>query len=168
MAIFGWTDTCVAVQPSDPVVALAALDAEVELAGPQGRRTLAVAQLHVTQEEAAAEIAAGMVPGTPEDAARIETRLRPGELILGYQIPIRAGIRSAYVKVRERASYEYALVSAAAVLSLENGSIAHTAVALGSVAQKLLHISPISVLVVRQPAPDRVAPSPGSEAVFPG
>src|SRR6266545_1156641 len=47
-AIFGWTDACVAVQPSDPLVALAALDAEVDIAGPQGRRTLAVAQLHVT------------------------------------------------------------------------------------------------------------------------
>src|SRR4051812_34423508 len=53
-AIFGWTDACVAVQPSDPLVALAALDAEVEIAGRAGRRTVAVADLHLTQQEAAA------------------------------------------------------------------------------------------------------------------
>ena len=126
-AIFGWTDACVAVQPSDPLVALAALDAEVELLGREGRRTLRVADLHLTQEEAEQE---------GGDAARLETRLQPGEIIVAYHLPIREGQRSAYVKVRERASYEYALVSAAAVLSLTNGTIGRAAIALGSVAQK--------------------------------
>jgi xanthine dehydrogenase YagS FAD-binding subunit len=126
-AIFGWTDACVAVQPSDPLVALAALDAEVELLGREGRRTLRVADLHFTQEEAEQE---------GGDAARLETRLQPGEIIVAYHLQIREGQRSAYVKVRERASYEYALVSAAAVLSLTNGTIGRAAIALGSVAQK--------------------------------
>jgi xanthine dehydrogenase YagS FAD-binding subunit len=126
-AIFGWTDACVAVQPSDPLVALAALDAEVEIAGRAGRRTLAVADLHLTQQEAAA---AGL------DAALAETRLKPGEMIVGYRVPLREGERSAYVKVRERASYEYALVSAAAVVAIHDGRIARAAIALGSVAQK--------------------------------
>jgi xanthine dehydrogenase YagS FAD-binding subunit len=123
-AIFGWTEDCVAVQPSDPLVALAALGATVRLSGPEGARELPVADLHLSQEEAA-----GL-----GDAAKIETRLRAGEIITGYRVP--SASHSAYVKVRERASYEYALVSAAAVIALEDGRIAAARIALGSVAQK--------------------------------
>lgn len=136
-AIFGWTDACVAVQPSDPVVALAALDAEIEVRGREGRRSIRIADFHLSQEEAAAEVGQGRVRLTnPGDVARIETRLRPGEVIVAYHLPVRAGQRSAYVKVRERASYEYALVSSAVALRLERGRIAEIAVVLGSVAQK--------------------------------
>jgi xanthine dehydrogenase YagS FAD-binding subunit len=141
-AIFGWTDACVAVQPSDPLVALAALDAEVEIASRAGRRTLAVADLHLTQQEAAA---AGL------DAALAETRLQPGEVIVAYRVPLREGERSAYVKVRERASYEYALVSAAAVITIENGRIARAAIALGSVAQKPWRLRAAEAQLVGQP-----------------
>jgi xanthine dehydrogenase YagS FAD-binding subunit len=130
-AILGWTDACVAVQPSDPVVALAALDAEVELHGPGGRRTLPVADLHLTPAEAARELHLA----TPETALA-ETRMLPGEVIVAYHLPIRRRSRSAYVKVRERASYEYALVSAAAELTVQDGVIQRAAVALGSVALK--------------------------------
>jgi xanthine dehydrogenase YagS FAD-binding subunit len=126
-AIFGWTEDCVAVQPSDPAVALTALDAEVEIAGPAGKRNIAATELHLTQADAAAE---GL------DPARAETRLAPGEVITGYRLPIRPAARSAYVKVRERASYEYALVSAAAVIELSGDAIRRVALALGSVAQK--------------------------------
>lgn len=126
-AIFGWTEDCVAVQPSDPAVALAALDAEVEIAGPSGKRKVAAAELHLTQADAAAQ---GL------DPARAETRLTPGEVITGYRLPIRPGTRSAYVKARERASYEYALVSAAAVIELSGDVIRRVSIALGSVAQK--------------------------------
>ncbi|HYG85018.1 MAG TPA: xanthine dehydrogenase family protein subunit M [Azospirillum sp.] len=126
-AIFGWTDACVAVQPSDPAVALACLDAEVDVAGPQGRRTIPMTSFHLTQEEAAA---AG------EDPARYETRLGPEEMILSYRIPVRPGRRSAYVKVRERASYEYALVSAAAGVELDEDTIVSARIALGAVAQR--------------------------------
>src|SRR5205823_12623357 len=79
-AIFGWTEECVAVQPSDPLVALAALDAEIELHSRDGRRVLPVGDLHLTPVEAAA---AGF------DAARTETRLTPGEVIVGYRLPLR-------------------------------------------------------------------------------
>lgn len=129
-AIFGWTDACVAVHPSDPLVALAALDAEVEIAGRNGRRVVPVMSFHLSQEETATEAE------NPTEAVQLETRLEPGEIILGYHLPVRAGRRSAYVKVRERASYEYALVSAAASVTLDAGLIVGATVALGSVAQK--------------------------------
>ncbi len=112
-AIFGWTDECVAVQPSDPAVALAALDAVVEVVGPTGLRAIPSRDFHLT----------------PQEAGLRENRLDPDELIVGYRIPVEeAG--QAYVKIRERASYEYAIVSAAAVV----GRTAR--VALGSVAGK--------------------------------
>lgn len=126
-ALFGWTDDCIAVQPSDPAVALACLDAEAEVASARGRRFIPMTQFHVTQEEAAA---AG------EDAATFETRLARDEVIVSYRIPIRPAARSAYLKVRERASYEYALVSAAASIELEGDRISAARIALGSVAQK--------------------------------
>ena len=122
-AIFGWTDVCVATQPSDPIVALAALDAEIEVLGRGGKRILRATEFHLTQAEST-------------DAARIETRLQPGEIITAFHIPIRKGARSTYVKVRERASYEYALVSAAAVVEMAGGVIGKASIALGSVAQK--------------------------------
>jgi len=129
-AIFGWTADCVAVQPSDPAVALAALDAQAEVLGPGGPRTIPMREFHLTQQEAA----------DLGDPAR-ETRLGPDELITGYRIPARADEGQAYVKVRERASYEYAIVSAAAAVRLSRNRstgnrIAAARVALGSVAQR--------------------------------
>ena len=151
-AIFGWTDACVAVQPSDPLVALAALDAEVELRGPDGRRTLRMTDFHLTQAEVATEAAAGRVRlAHPGDVARVETRLRPGEVIVGYHLPIRAGQRSAYVKVRERASYEYALVSAAVALTIDDGRIERAALVLGSVAQKPWRLAAVEARLIGQP-----------------
>jgi xanthine dehydrogenase YagS FAD-binding subunit len=123
-AIFGWTQDCVAVQPSDPAVALAMLDAQADVLGPAGRRTIPMREFHLTQREAAET-------GQPMR----ETRLGPGELITGYRLPVSPG-GQAYVKVRERASYEYAIVSAAAAVRLDGGLIAGARVALGSVAQR--------------------------------
>jgi xanthine dehydrogenase YagS FAD-binding subunit len=152
-AIFGWTDECVAVHPSDPLVALAALDAEVELQGPEGARRLPVESLHLTQEEAARE------GGALSTSVRVETRMKPGEVITGYRLPIRPSLRSAYVKVRERASYEYALVSAAAALELEDGIIKRAALALGSVAQKPWRLEEAEErLVGLKPAREAVLP----------
>jgi xanthine dehydrogenase YagS FAD-binding subunit len=113
-AIFGWTDECVAVQPSDPAVALAALDAVVDVVGPAGPRAIPSTAFHLT----------------PEEAGLQEHRLAPDELIVGYRIPIEPGAQ-AYVKIRERASYEYAIVSAAAVVGPDRARVA-----LGSVAGK--------------------------------
>lgn len=113
-AIFGWTDECVAVQPSDPAVALAALDAVVDVAGPAGPRTIPMTEFHLT----------------PQEAGLQEHRLEPDELIVGYRIPV-GPAGQAYVKIRERASYEYAIVSAAAVVGVDRARVA-----LGSVAGK--------------------------------
>jgi xanthine dehydrogenase YagS FAD-binding subunit len=124
-AIFGWTDDCVAVQPSDPAVALAALDAEADVEGPRGARTIPMTAFHLTPREAAAD----------GDPLR-ENRLGTDELITGYRIPIGPRDGQAYVKVRERASYEYAIVSAAATVTVRDGRIVGARVALGSVAQR--------------------------------
>jgi xanthine dehydrogenase YagS FAD-binding subunit len=131
-AIFGWTQDCVAVQPSDPAVALAMLDAQADVLGPAGPRTIPMREFHLTQREAADA-------GQPMR----ETWLEPGELITGYRLPPSAD-GQAYVKIRERASYEYAIVSAAAAVRLDPllpgacgaGRIAAARVALGSVAQR--------------------------------
>jgi xanthine dehydrogenase YagS FAD-binding subunit len=123
-AIFGWSPDCVAVQPSDPAVALAALDARAEVLGPAGPRTIPMREFHLTQREAAAL-------GEPMR----ENRLGPDEMITGYRLPTSTD-GQAYLKVRERASYEYALVSAAAAVRLDGDRIAAARVALGSVAQR--------------------------------
>jgi xanthine dehydrogenase YagS FAD-binding subunit len=132
-AILGWTDACVAVHPSDPLVALACLDARADLLGPNGRRTVAMRDFHLTQAEARAE-RERLAPRAHE--SQLESRLAPQEVIVAYRIPIADGERSAYVKVRERESYEYALVSAAACVRIENGKIDKARIALGSVAQR--------------------------------
>jgi len=155
-AIFGWTEQCVAVQPSDPAVALASLDAEIEIAGPSGRRTVPAAAFHLTQREAA---------DLGLDPAQAETRLQRQEVITGYRVPIRSAARSAYVKVRERASYEYALVSAAAVIELDQGVIARAAIALGSVAQKPWRLTEAEARIVGLP-PTREALLPVLKQCF--
>ncbi|OJH41695.1 FAD binding domain-containing protein [Cystobacter ferrugineus] len=118
-ALFGWTDACVATQPSDPAVALAALDAVVITERPKGGRRIPIGEFHV-------------LPGQAPEKHHV---LEPGELIVAVELAAPAP-HSAYIKVRERESYEYALVSAAAALTLENGIIRSARVALGSVAMK--------------------------------
>jgi xanthine dehydrogenase YagS FAD-binding subunit len=118
-ALFGWTDDCGATHPADPPVALAALDAEVvtRTAGGDDRR-IPMTELLVV----------------PAERVEADSVLAPGEIIEAIEIAAPAP-RSAYIKVRERASYEYALVSAAAALDLAgDGTIAAARVALGSVA----------------------------------
>jgi len=124
-AIFGWTEDCVAVQPSDPAVALAALDAEADVVGPAGPRAIPMAAFHLTPREAAAD----------GDPLR-ENRLGPDEMIVGYRVPVGTRDGQAYLKVRERASYEYAIVSAAATVVRDGDEIVSARVALGSVAQR--------------------------------
>jgi len=117
-ALFGWTDDCIATQPSDPVVALAALDAHVVTRSIGGGRRLAVTDLHVL----------------PADGVDRDTVLEHGELIEAIELGPPAP-HSAYIKVRERESYEYALVSAAATVQLGDGRRIESArIALGSVA----------------------------------
>lgn len=120
-AILGASPSCIATHPSDMAVALAALDAVVHLRGPGGERTLPLTELH-------------RLPGDRPD---IETTLEPGELITAVGLPAPLeGARSAYRKVRDRASYAFALVSVAAVLSVKDGRVADVRIALGGVAHK--------------------------------
>lgn len=127
LALFGANEQCLATQPSDPAVALAALDAVAHVRGPAGEREIPMTDFHLTPEEAGPSHTGGLP----------ENRLRAGELIVAYRVTSgRASRHSAYVKVRERASYEYAMVSAAATVEIGNGMIETARVALGSVAYK--------------------------------
>jgi xanthine dehydrogenase YagS FAD-binding subunit len=155
-AILGWTDACVATHPSDPLVALACLDSRAEVIGPKGQRTIEMTEFHLTQEEARAEHAR---LGLRLHEAQVESRLAPQEIIVSYRIPIAEGERSAYVKVRERDSYEYALVSAAAALRLVNGKIDRVRIALGSVAQRPWRLT-AAEQALQGAAPDKQAVLP--------
>ena len=120
-AILGASPACVATHPSDMCVALAALDATVHLEGSGGKRTLPFTELH-------------RLPGDRPD---VETLLEPGELITAVELPaLPFAARSTYRKVRDRASYAFALVSVAAALSVKDGRIADVRLALGGVAHK--------------------------------
>ncbi len=120
-AIFGWSEGCVATHPSDLAVALAALDAHVHVEGPRGGRAIPVMEFH-------------RLPG---DAPDQETTLEDGEMITAITIPTSEAARhSRYFKVRERASYEFALVSAAAAVELQGRTIGTVRLALGGVAHK--------------------------------
>lgn len=118
-AIFGWTEDCVAVHPADPPVALAALDAALVIESADGARRVPARSFHV-------------LPG--EDPAA-HSVLSPGELITGIEIGA-AAPTSAYLKIRERESYEYATVSAAVVLDIDGDVIRRARIALGSVAMR--------------------------------
>ncbi|MEG3177777.1 xanthine dehydrogenase family protein subunit M [Sphingomonas sp. RB3P16] len=120
-AILGASPACVATHPSDMCVALAALDAQVHLSGPEGARSIALADLH-------------RLPGDRPD---IETELRAGELIVAVELPASSfAARSAYRKVRDRASYAFALVSVGAAVELDGATIGDVRIALGGVAHK--------------------------------
>ncbi len=120
-AILGTSDHCVATHPSDLAVALVALDGVVVLRGPDGERRLPVEDLY-------------RLPGaTPQ----LEHTLNPGELIVAVEVPHGAYAAGArYLKVRDRASYEFALVSVAAALEIEDGMIRAARLAAGGVATR--------------------------------
>lgn len=120
-AILGGSDKCIATHPSDMCVAMAALDARIRVQGTDGERVIPFADFH-------------LLPGdTPEK----ETLLKTGELITAVDLPpLPASARSHYLKVRDRASYEFALASAAVVLFMEHGNIVSARIALGGVGTK--------------------------------
>ncbi|WP_244829298.1 xanthine dehydrogenase family protein subunit M [Caballeronia sp. TF1N1] len=120
-AILGASSQCVATNPSDMSVALAALDAVVRVTGPQGERTIPFAEFH-------------RLPGDRPD---LDTTLKPGELITAVDLPppLFAG-HSKYLKVRDRASYAFALVSVAAALQMDGNTVKAARIALGGVAHK--------------------------------
>ena len=120
-AILGASSSCVATYPSDMAVALAALDAVVTVEGQDGAREVPLSTFH-------------RLPG---ETPQIETVLQPGELITAVTLPPEgfAG-RSTYRKVRDRASYAFALISVAAALDVEGGAVKDVRIALGGVAHK--------------------------------
>ncbi len=120
-AILGTSNNCIATHPSDMCVALAALDANLRVAGPHGTRAVPFNEFH-------------LLPG---ETPHIETVLKPDELITSVELPALAfAQRSAYRKVRDRASYAFALVSVAAALDVSDGRIHNVRLALGGVAPK--------------------------------
>ena len=121
LAILGWSEACVATHPSDMAVAMAALDAVVLTQGPGGERKIPLTELH-------------RLPG--EEPER-DTVLDHGELITGVDIaPLAFATNSRYRKVRDRASYAFALVSVAAALEVVDGAVRDVRIALGGVAHK--------------------------------
>jgi xanthine dehydrogenase YagS FAD-binding subunit len=118
-AIFGWSEACVATQPSDPATALAARDAVYVTEHKEGGRCIKAEDLFTL----------------PGETPHIDTALRDGELIVGIELA-GAAPHSAYLKIREREPYEYAVVSAAVALDLEGDRILRARIALGSVAHK--------------------------------
>lgn len=122
-AIFGTSRQCIATHPSDMCVALAALDAVVQVEGPQGTRSIPFADFH-------------RLPG---ETPNIDTNLKRDELITAIDIPAASSVfadHSYYLKVRDRASYAFALVSVAAGLEIRDGVIRESRVAMGGVAHK--------------------------------
>ncbi len=120
-AILGTSDACIATHPSDMCVALAALDAKIFVSGKDGEREINFTDFHKL----------------PEDNPQIETELKSGELITAIEIPASEfAMNSIYRKVRDRASYAFALVSGAAALEVENDKVKNVRIALGGVAHK--------------------------------
>ncbi|MGH9712984.1 MAG: FAD binding domain-containing protein [Candidatus Acidiferrales bacterium] len=121
LAILGTSEHCIATNPSDMCVAMAALEATIHIVGAKGARAVPIAEFH-------------LLPGnTPHR----ETVLEPGDLITHVTLPPpRPGSRQVYLKLRDRSSYEFALASAAVVLNLEGGNVSSVRVALGGVGTK--------------------------------
>jgi len=118
LAILGTSKDCIATNPSDQNVALTALEATIQIQGPKGRRSVPINTFY-------------LLPGsTPQR----ETVLEPGDIITSVTLPAPApGTRSLYLKLRDRAAYEFALASAAIVIKVDGGKIHHARVALGGV-----------------------------------
>ena len=135
-AILGASPHCVAVNPSDMSVALAALDAVVRVTGPAGERTIPFAEFH-------------RLPGDRPD---VDTTLRSGELITAVDLPPPLfSAHSHYLKVRDRASYAFALVSVAAALQMDGERVQSARIALGGVAHKPWRASAAEQMLNGQP-----------------
>jgi len=121
LAILGTSEQCIATNPSDMNVAMAALEAIIHVRGTKGERSIPIADFHVL----------------PGNKPQRETVLEPGDLITHLTLPPPApGSRSLYLKLRDRASYEFALASAAVVVTVANGKLTRARIALGGVGTK--------------------------------
>jgi xanthine dehydrogenase YagS FAD-binding subunit len=135
-AILGASSACIAVNPSDMNVALAALDAVIQVSGPKGERSIPVGDFH-------------RLPGT---MPQVDTILQPAELITAVDLPPPAFTRHThYLKVRERNSYAFALVSAAVALDMDGPLVRQARIALGGVAHKPWRVPAAEALLAGQP-----------------
>src|SRR6202008_1657289 len=141
LAILGSSEHCIATNPSDMCVAMPALEATIHVQGPKGSRAIPIGDFH-------------LLPGsTPQR----ETVLEPGDLITHVTLPPPiAGSKQVYLKLRDRASYEFALASAAVVVTITSGKITRARVALGGVATKPWRPPEAETELTGQPATETV------------
>jgi xanthine dehydrogenase YagS FAD-binding subunit len=136
LAILGTSEHCIATNPSDMCVAMAALEATIHVQGPNGARAIPIRDFH-------------LLPGSTPDR---ETVLEPGDLITHVTLPPPvAGSRQVYLKLRDRASYEFALASAAVVLTVAGGKVTRARIALGGVGTKPWRSPEAEAALVGQP-----------------
>jgi xanthine dehydrogenase YagS FAD-binding subunit len=138
-AVLGWSEQCIATNPSDFCVPLVALDAVVEIEGVSGRREIPLESLHCL----------------PGDTPERDSVLQPGDMIVAVRLPGEAAHWAAharYVKVRERTSYAFAVVSAAAALRFDGDLIVEARIALGGVAAKPWRCRPAEAVLAGAPA----------------
>jgi len=150
LAILGASDHCIATNPSDMCVAMAALEATVHIQGPKGTRSVAFGDFH-------------LLPGnTPQR----ETVLEPGDLITHVTLPPPvSGSKQLYLKLRDRASYEFALASTAVVLTIAGGNIRSARIALGGVGTKPWRSPEAEAALTGKPANDATFRQAGEAAM---
>jgi xanthine dehydrogenase YagS FAD-binding subunit len=149
-ALLGGSKSCIAVYPGDWAVALVAFDAEVDVLGPNGARTIPLGELH-------------REPGT---TPHVETVLDPEDLILRIRVPVsKLGRASTYLKIRDRESYAFALASAAVALSLDGETVREARIALGGVATRPWRASDAERSLIDKPLTGGTARAAG-EAAF--
>jgi xanthine dehydrogenase YagS FAD-binding subunit len=150
--ILGTSDACIATHPSDMCVALAVLDAKVHVAGPNGERTIDFADFH-------------RLPG---DEPQRDTNLAPDEIVTGVELPARGFASNyTYLKIRDRLSYAFALVSVAAALELDGGVIKEARLGLGGVAHKPWRDTAAEAVLPGRPA-DKAAFVEAADTVLSG
>jgi xanthine dehydrogenase YagS FAD-binding subunit len=152
LAILGVSDSCIATNPSDMNVALMALEATIQVQGPQGERSIPIGDFYT-------------LPGnTPQR----ETVLEPGDLVTHVTLAgPAAGSRSVYLKLRDRASYEFALASAAVIATVTDGKISYVRVAMGGVGTRPWR-SPQAEAALMGKAPDDAAFTAAAQAALQG
>ena len=137
LAVLGTSEHCIATNPSDMCVAMAALKATIHVQGSNGSRAIAIGDFHV-------------LPGSTPNR---ETVLEPGDLITHVTLPPPvAGSKQVYLKLRDRASYEFALASAAVVITIADGNVTQARIALGGVGTKPWRSSEAEAALMDQPA----------------
>jgi xanthine dehydrogenase YagS FAD-binding subunit len=141
LAILGTSEHCIATNPSDMGVAMAALEATIHVQGPSGTRAIPVAEFH-------------LLPGTTPHRENV---LEPGDLITHVTLPAAAATggtasKQVYLKLRDRASYEFALASAAVIMTIADDSVKHLRIALGGIGTKPWRSPEAEAALLNQPA----------------